>query len=68
MKVRHDNTRVSLNLHAHQVAQAQLTKQREAEYVQNLERKKHDLKVQETRTEKAKRLNLDKGRNVDIDC
>lgn len=66
MKVNHTIARDSL--HSHQVAQAQLTKQREAEYVQHLEKKKHDLKVQETRTEKAKRLGLDKGRNIDIDC
>lgn len=66
MKVNNDNARDSL--HAYQVAQAQLTKQREFDYQQHLERKKHDLKVQETRTERAKRLDLDKGRNVDIDC
>ena len=56
------------NLHAYQTVQAQLTKHREAEYVQHIERKKHDVKVQELKTERAKRLALDKGRNVDINC
>jgi len=60
--------RATEQLHAYQVAQAQMTKQREFDYQQHLERKKHDLKVQETRTERAKRLDLNKGRNVDIDC
>ena len=60
--------RIQENLHAYQVAQAQLAKHRESEYVQNIERKKHDVKVQELKTERAKRLALDKGRNVDINC
>jgi hypothetical protein len=66
MKIDHNSARDSL--HAYQVAQAQMTKQREFDYQQHLERKKHDLKVQETRTERAKRLDLNKGRNVDVDC
>jgi len=60
--------KVNDQLHAYNVAQAQLNKQREFDYQQHLERKKHDLKVQETRTERAKRLDLNKGRNVDVEC
>jgi len=66
MKVEHVNARDSL--HAYQVAQAQLTKQREFDYQKFLEKKKHDIEVQETRTERAKRLDLNKGRNVDVEC
>ena len=61
-------SRATENLQAHHVAQAVAAKQREAAYLQSIEKKKFDAKVQETRTERAKRLDLNKGRNVDIDC
>ena len=60
--------RATEQLHAHQIAQSQRVKQQEFEYQQLVEKKKKDLEVQETRTERAKRLDLNKGRNVDVDC
>ena len=61
-------SRVADNVHAYQVEQARQTKQREDAYLQILEIKKHELRAQETRTERARRLQLDQGRNVDLDC
>jgi len=60
--------RASEQLHAHQLAHIQRLKQQEFEYQQLVEKKKDDLKMQETRTERAKRLDLNKGRNVDVEC
>jgi len=60
--------RATEQLHAHQIAHIQRVKQQEFEYQQLVEKKKYDLEMQETRTERAKRLDLNKGRNVDVDC
>jgi hypothetical protein len=61
-------SRVADTIHTYQVEQSRLDKQREAAYLQTLERKKHDARVQETRTERARRLQLDQGRHVDLDA
>jgi len=60
--------RANEQLHAHQIDHIQRLKQQEFEYQQLVEKKKYDLEIQETRTERAKRLDLNKGRNIDIDC
>ena len=61
-------SRASDNLQAYQVEQLRLDRQRRASQLESLERKKHDARVQETRSERAKRLQLDRGRNIDLDC
>jgi hypothetical protein len=61
-------SRADYVLQAYQADQARLTKQREADRLQLLERKKQELRAQETRTERARRLQLDLGRNVDLDA
>ena len=60
-------SRINEHLQAYQVAMHNAVKQREAEYRQHEEKKKLD-RIQETRVQRALRLNLDKGRNIDIDC
>ena len=61
-------SRINDNLHSYQVEHARLAKQREQEYVQMLERRKLEEKHRETRIQRARRLQLDKGRIIDIDC
>lgn len=61
-------SRVADNLQAYQVEQLRLDRQRRAAQLESLERTKHDARVQETRSERARRLQLDRGRNVDLDC
>jgi len=59
--------RVNEHLRAYQIAQHNLEKQREEQFRHVLEKRKLD-RIEETRVERAKRLGLDKGRNIDLDC
>ena len=52
---------------AYQAEQLRLQTARDQQYRTSLERKKFE-KVVEDRIARARRLGLDKGRNVDIDC
>ena len=60
-------SRINEHLHAYQLAMLNSVKQREEEYRHLLENKKLD-RIEETRVQRAVRLNLDKGRNIDLDC
>jgi len=60
-------SRINEHLQAYQLAMYAAVKQREAEYMHREEKKKLD-RIQETRVQRARRLNLDKGRNIDLDC
>ena len=60
-------SRINEHLQAYQLAMYAAVKQREAEYMPREEKKKLD-RIQETRIQRARRLNLDKGRNIDLDC
>lgn len=60
-------SRINEHLQAYQISVHNLVKQRELENRHNIENKKLD-RIQETRVQRAQRLNLDKGRNIDLDC
>lgn len=60
-------SKINEHLQAYQAAMHTSVKHREEEYMHLLEKKKLD-RIQETRVQRALRLNLDKGRNIDIDC
>ena len=59
--------RVNEHLMAHQINQHNLEKQKELDFRHLLEKRKLD-RIEETRVQRAKRLGLDKGTNVDLDC
>jgi len=59
--------RVNEHLRAYQINQHNLEKQKEQEFQHAVDKKKLD-RIEETRVERAKRLGLDKGTNVDLDC
>ena len=60
-------SKINEHLQAYQIAQYNATKQREVQYRHHEEIKKLD-RIQETRVQRARRLDLDKGRNIDLDC
>ena len=60
-------SRINEHLQAYQIGVLNLVKQRELENRHNIENKKLD-RIEETRVQRALRLNLDKGRNIDLDC
>ena len=60
-------SRINEHLQAYQIAMHNAAMLRQAEY-RHREEKKHLDRIQETRVQRAKRLNLDKGRNIDLDC
>ena len=60
-------TRVEQQQLAYRAEQAKLQDQRNEQYRAKVERKKFDDIVAE-RVNKARRLGLDKGQNIDIDC
>jgi hypothetical protein len=60
-------SRINDHLQAYQIAMHNAVKQREAAY-RNHEEKKHLDRIEETRVQRARRLDLDKGQNIDIDC
>ena len=59
--------RVNEHLRAYQINQQNLEKQKEQEFQHAVEKKKLD-RIEETRVQRAKRLGLDKGTNIDLDC
>ena len=59
--------RVNEHLRAYQINQQTLEKQKEQQFQHAVEKRKLD-RIEETRVERAKRLGLDKGTNVDLDC
>jgi hypothetical protein len=59
--------RVNEHLRAYQINQQTLEKQKEQQFQHAVEKKGLD-RIEETRVERAKRLGLDKGTNVDLDC
>ena len=60
-------SRINEHIQAYNIAQLRLQRDRELEIRHNNE-KKAAQRVQETRTERARRLDLNLGRNVDVDC
>ena len=60
-------SKVNEHLQAYQIGVHNLVKQRELENRHNIENKKLE-RIQETRVQRAIRLNLDKGQNIDLDC
>ena len=60
-------SKVNEHLQAYQVAMYNSVKHREEEYRHLLEKRKLD-RIEETRVQRARRLNLDKGQNIDLDC
>jgi hypothetical protein len=58
---------VNEHLKAYQINQQTLEKQKEQQFQHAVEKKRLD-RIEETRVERAKRLGLDKGTNVDLDC
>jgi len=61
------NRIVNEHLKAYQITQQTLEKQKEQQFQHAVEKKRLD-RIEETRVERAKRLGLDKGTNVDLDC
>ena len=59
--------KINEHIQAYNIAQTKLSKDREID-IRHTAEKKEVLRLQETRTERAKRLDLIKGRNVDVDC
>ena len=59
--------RVNEHLRAYQINQQTLEKQKEQQFQHAVEKRKLD-RIEETRVERAKRLGLDKGTTVDLDC
>ena len=60
-------SRINEHLQAYQIAMHNANMLRQSEYAHR-EEKKHLDRIQETRVQRARRLNLDKGRNIDLDC
>lgn len=60
-------SRINEQLQAYQIALHNDTVHRIEAYKHLVEKKQLD-RIEETRVQRARRLDLDKGRNVDIDC
>lgn len=60
-------SRINEHLQAYQIAMYAAVKHREDEYRHLIEKKNLD-RIEETRVQRARRLDLDKGQNIDIDC
>ena len=60
-------SRVEQQQTAHRAEQARLQHQRDEQYRVRVEQKKFDDIVAE-RVDRARRLGLDRGQNIDIDC
>ena len=59
--------KINEHIQAYNIAQLRLMRNREIDFRHTAEKKAADH-LQETRTERARRLDLIKGRNVDVDC
>ena len=60
-------TKIDEHIQTYNIAQTRLLRNREIDIRHTVE-KKEVLRLQETRTERAQRLDLIKGRNIDVDC
>lgn len=60
-------SKINEHLQAYHIAQVKLLQDREVDLRHATDRKVAQ-RLQETRTERARRLDLNKGRNVDVDC
>ena len=58
---------IKYNLEQYRVDQARLEKQREQDYAKKIEERRLDQVIAE-RVSKNLRLDLDKGRNIDLEC
>jgi hypothetical protein len=58
---------IKYNLEQHRLDQARLEKQRTEEYAKKIEERRLDQVIAE-RVSRNLRLDLDKGRNIDIEC
>ena len=60
-------SRINEHLQAYQIAMYNASKHRELEHRHDIEKKTLD-RIEETRVQRARRLDLVKGTNVDLDC
>lgn len=60
-------SKINEHLHAYHVAAQTAVKQQEVKYRHSIEKKTLD-RIEETRVQRARRLGLDKGTNIDLDC
>ena len=58
---------IKYNLEQHRIDQARLEKQREQDYAKKIEERRLDQVIAD-RVSRNLRLDLDKGRNIDIEC
>jgi hypothetical protein len=58
---------IKYNLEQHRIEQARLEKQQENDYAKKIEERRLDQIIAE-RVSRNLRLDLDKGRNIDIEC
>ena len=58
---------IKYNLEQYRVDQARMDKQREQDYAKQIEERRLDRIIAE-RVSRNLRLDLDKGRNIDIEC
>ena len=58
---------IKYNLEQHRIEQARLEKQRENDYAKKIEERRLEQIIAE-RVSRNLRLDLDKGRNIDIEC
>jgi hypothetical protein len=58
---------IKYNLEQHRIEQARLEKQRENDYTKKIEERRLEQIIAE-RVSRNLRLDLDKGRNIDIEC
>jgi hypothetical protein len=58
---------IKYNLEQYRVDQARMDKQREQDYAKQIEKRRLDQIIAE-RVSRNLRLDLDKGRNIDIEC
>ena len=60
-------SKINEHIQAYQISMHNLVKLREEEYRHSIEKKKLD-RIEETRVQRARRLGMDKGTNIDLDC
>jgi hypothetical protein len=58
---------IKYNLEQHRLDQARMEKQREQDYAKKIEERRVEQLIAE-RVSRNLRLDLDKGRNIDIEC
>jgi hypothetical protein len=58
---------IKYNLEQHRIDQARLEKQRETDYAKKIEQRRLDQVIAD-RVNRNLRLDLDKGRHIDLEC